>query len=125
MSEREIHEVIQRAYIEGIHNEQDAEKVWSGFHPEFRIFMRRQGGEVVRAGADAMLQGVIRQRETNPASGAVPVVGTVKVLDIDGTTAVVRVDLSRDGVVGCTDYLSLHRFDDGWKIVSKVYQPHM
>jgi len=125
LPESEIHDVIQKAYIEGIHNEQDPEKVWGGFHPEFRIFMRRQGDEVARAGAEAMLQGVIRQREANPASGAVPVVGTVKVLDIDGTTAVVRVDLSRDGVVGCTDYLSLHRFDDGWKIVSKVYQPHM
>jgi len=47
----------------------------------------------------------------------------VKVLDIDGTTAVAEADLSRNGVVGCKDYLSLHRFDDGWKIVSKVYQP--
>jgi putative lumazine-binding protein len=30
----------------------------------------------------------------------------------------------RDGTHTFTDYLSLYRFPDGWKIVSKTFQPH-
>ena len=122
MEEANIRKVIQTAYIEGIHNEQNPEKVESGFHPEFQIFLRR-GTDIARAGYEAMLNGVIAQRERDPSSGAVPVEGHVVILEINGDAAIARVDLSKDGVIGCVDYLSLYRFEDGWKIVSKVYQP--
>ena len=124
MSEQAIREVIQTAYIEGIHNEQDQDKVHAGFHSEFRMFMRRDG-DIAHVDRDTILNGVIRQRKNNPASGQPPIECDISVLDIDEKAAVARINLKRDGVVGCVDYLSLYKFDDGWKIVSKIYQPHM
>lgn len=38
--------------------------------------------------------------------------------------AVARVELWRDGKHTFTDYLSLYRFDDGWKILGKIFQRH-
>jgi ketosteroid isomerase-like protein len=38
--------------------------------------------------------------------------------------AVARVEVHRDGKHIFTDYLSLYRFADGWKIVGKIFQSH-
>ena len=42
-------------------------------------------------------------------------------IDISGNAAVAKVELYRGGKQIFTDYLSLYKFDDGWKIVSKIY----
>jgi hypothetical protein len=39
-------------------------------------------------------------------------------------TAVVRVDLSRDGKHVFTDFLSLYKTAKGWQIVAKVFRRH-
>jgi hypothetical protein len=45
-------------------------------------------------------------------------------VDVTGNAATVRLELYRDGKHTFTDYLSLYRFPDGWKIVSKTFQTH-
>ena len=45
-------------------------------------------------------------------------------MDVTGNAATVRLELYRDGKHAFTDYLSLYRFPDGWKIVSKTFQAH-
>jgi hypothetical protein len=45
-------------------------------------------------------------------------------VDIEGSAAVVRVEIWRDGAHTFTDYLSLYRFPDGWRIVGKIYYTH-
>ena len=45
-------------------------------------------------------------------------------IDITGSAAVARVELYRDFKHIFTDYLSLYRFDDGWKIVGKIFYQH-
>ena len=41
-----------------------------------------------------------------------------------GDTAVVKVELSRDGKHVFTDFLSLYRTAKGWQIVAKVFRRH-
>ena len=45
-------------------------------------------------------------------------------LDVTGGAAAAKVEMSRDGKLVYTDYLSLLRFSDGWKIAAKVYHSH-
>ena len=45
-------------------------------------------------------------------------------VDVTGNAATVRLELYRDGKHTFTDYLSLYRFQDGWRIVSKIFQSH-
>ncbi|MEM7355177.1 MAG: nuclear transport factor 2 family protein [Acidobacteriota bacterium] len=35
-----------------------------------------------------------------------------------------KIELSKDGKLVYTDYLSLLKFDSGWRIVAKVYHSH-
>jgi hypothetical protein len=43
-------------------------------------------------------------------------------VDITNNEAVARVEVHRDGKHIFTDYLSLYKFADGWKIVGKIFQ---
>jgi len=45
-------------------------------------------------------------------------------VDITGAAATVKIDLWRDEVHTFTDYLSLYKFADGWKIVGKTFYRH-
>ena len=43
-------------------------------------------------------------------------------VDVTNDEAVARVEIHRDGKHIFTDYLSLDRVADGWKIVGKIFQ---
>ena len=45
-------------------------------------------------------------------------------VDVTGNAASVKIELSKDGKKVYTDYLSLLKFDSGWRVVAKVYHRH-
>ena len=45
-------------------------------------------------------------------------------VDVTGSAAVVRLDLNRDGKHAFTDYLSLYKLPEGWRIVAKTFQAY-
>ena len=42
-------------------------------------------------------------------------------VDVAGDAAVARVEIHRDGSHTFTDYLSLYRFPEGWRIIGKIF----
>ena len=46
------------------------------------------------------------------------------IVDVTGGSASAKIELFKDGKQVYTDYLSLLKFDSGWKIVAKVYHKH-
>ncbi|MBU0595135.1 nuclear transport factor 2 family protein [Candidatus Bipolaricaulota bacterium] len=121
--QEDIRWVIERAYIEGIHQDQDEAKVEAGFHPEFRMLVRRDE-EIVKVDPGAFLQKVKERREADPGFFEEALTYDIPLVDVEGTAAVARIELYRGGVHLFTDYQLLYRFDDGWKIVSKVFHSH-
>ncbi len=45
-------------------------------------------------------------------------------MDVTGNAAVAKIELFKDSKHVYTDYLSLLKFSDGWKITDKVYFRH-
>ena len=45
-------------------------------------------------------------------------------IDITGTAAIVKIELFKGGKQIYTDYLSLYKFEEGWRIVNKIYFKH-
>ena len=45
-------------------------------------------------------------------------------IDVTESAAVAKIELSKDSKHIFTDYLSLLKFDEGWKITDKVYHRH-
>ena len=57
-------------------------------------------------------------------SSTVRTEGKILAVDITGTTALVKLELHREGKLIFTDYLALYKFSEGWRIVSKTFYKH-
>ena len=66
---------------------------------------------------------VIERRENGilPKSDKGIVTVEFKSIDITGTAAVAKIEFFVDNVLTYVDYISLYKFEDGWKIVNKIY----
>jgi len=121
--EEAIKQVVQSAYVDGIQNAGDIEDVEKGFHPGFEMLIRQDN--LLNKLTIYNWMPAIKRRKADPEAASRPVV-TCKFLDVDvtGDAAVVKLELYREGNLLFTDYLSLYRFDEGWRIVSKLFHRH-
>ncbi|MCP4901159.1 MAG: nuclear transport factor 2 family protein [bacterium] len=120
----DIESIIKASYFNGAFNDLDTEAMRQGFHPEFAIFSA-DGEKLGRYPIDTWIKG-IEKRKQDPKFDASKAQMKCKIvsLDVTGGAAAAKIEISKDGVPVYTDYLSLLRFADGWKIAAKVYQAH-
>jgi len=119
--EEAIKALVQTAYVDGLQNLGDLEKTRTGFHPDF-VLLGVQDGKLTRL----PIADWIASAEKRKAQGQKPPLTVCKFLQVDvtGNAAVVKLELHREGKHIFTDYLSLYKFPDGWKIVGKIYYRH-
>lgn len=120
-----IRNVIMSAYVEGIHNHGDAAEIEKGFHPCFVL---------PGIGADSStvtLLPIFTWKEMVKASkekamGVKPPRTDCRFISIDvtGTAAVAKIELWRGERLIFTDYLTLYKFREGWRLVGKIYHRH-
>lgn len=118
-----VKKVIQSAYVDGLQNEGDITKIKAGFHPDFYLLGMDEGDKMwrysIKDWSDKQLQ--------KKAKGELPLTGdkliSVKFKDVDitGNAANVKLDYYVGDAHIYTDYLSLYKFESGWKIVSKIF----
>ena len=114
--------VVQSAYVEGVHAKGDVALMRAGFHPDFRMLVLKDGamsGVTLDEWVSRIGKGAQDRTTPRPAIKA-----DFASVDVTGDAAVVRLELYRAGKHAFTDYLSLYRFPDGWKIVSKIFRAH-
>lgn len=113
-------EVVEKAYVDGVHRNADPAAMRAGFHPGFVMFVNGEDG-VRQVTLDQWIERIAGaaadpEREPPRIEAELAVVGETE------DAAVVRVELKRDGRHAFTDFLSLYRTADGWRIVGKIYQ---
>jgi hypothetical protein len=113
--------LVQSAYVDGLQNLGDLEKTRAGFHPDF-VLLGLRDGKLTRL----PIAEWIASAEKRKADGAKPPLTVCKflVVDVTGSAASVKLELSQNDTRIFTDYLSLYKFPDGWKIVGKIYYRH-
>lgn len=119
-----VEKVIKESYFNGAFNDLDTESMRKGFHPDFAIFSAK-GAELARYPIDAWIKG-IEQGKQKPDfdKSKAKMDCRIAALDITGGAAAAKIEISKDGKMVFTDYLSLLKFEDGWKIAAKVYHRH-
>ena len=119
--EAAIKALVQTAYVDGLQNLGDLEKTKAGFHPDFVLLGLREGALTRLPIAEWIASAGKRK-----ADGAKPPLTTCKFLSVDvtGSAASVKLELHQNDTRIFTDYLSLYKFPDGWKIVGKIYYRH-
>ena len=116
-----IKALIQSAYVDGLQNLVDLKKTKAGFHPDF-VLLGLRDGKLTRL----PIAEWIASAEKRKADGVKPPLTVCKFVTIDmtGSAASVKLELHQNDKRIFTDYLSLYKFPDGWKIVGKIYYRH-
>jgi len=119
-----IKRVIQTAYVEGIQNEGNIEKIDPGIHPEFRLVGIGEGDEMWILPISEWKESVKKKVK----EGKLPRTGQDKVsvdfidIDITGRAAMVKLNFYLGKQLRFIDYIGLYKFESGWMMVSKTYE---
>lgn len=118
-----IRTIIQTSYVEGLQNEGDANKIDQGFHPDFKLLGIDKAGRMwVYSITDWKAKQVNKRYAGElPLSNEKQVSVKFKSIDISGTAAVVKLEYYIGLSLTYIDYISLYKFDDGWKMVNKTF----
>lgn len=111
-----IRRVITSAYVEGLHMNGSRDAIRAGFHPDFVMKVLTEEGIT-----DVTIEEWIARL---PAEGTAPshtVDHEIPDVSVSGVAATARVEILFDGRLVFTDYMSLYKFGDDWRIVAKIF----
>ena len=118
-----IKTVIQTAYVDGLQNEGDLDKIDSGIHSGFNLLGIGENNDMWTLPIDDWK----KKTEKRKADGNFPRTGDEKVsikflnIDVTGTAAVAKIEFYVGKEKKYVDYISLYKFDEGWKMVNKIF----
>lgn len=118
-----IRQVIQEAYVDGIQNRGDIEIIRKGFDPGFELLGVKEN-KLTKLSIGEWIANIEKTKQNNPNPPVHLTSVKFLMIDITGISAVAKIELYRQGKRIFTDYLSLYKFDEGWKVVNKIYHRH-
>ena len=116
---------ILDTYINGAFNKRDVVSMRKGFHDDFAIFSA-DGEALAKFTIDEWTAGLEKSIREGYDAGDPKNSWAHKFVSVDvtGGSAAAKIELYNEGVHIYTDYLSLLKFDSGWRISAKVYHQH-
>jgi len=120
-----IKQVIQTAYVDGLCNNADEEAINKGFHPGFELLSTGKGNGMWKLPIYNWIEIAKGGEEKGNKYSFQNELTTVKFLfiDIAGNVAIAKIEFYEGEELNYIDYLSLMKFKDAWKIVSKIAHP--
>ncbi len=120
-----IKNVIQEAYIDGLCNNADEDAIRKGFHLDFNLMGARKDNTIWKLPINRWIEIAKTGKEKGYKYSFQNDYTTVKFLSIDiaSKVAVAKIEFYEGDEMNYIDYLSLMKFEDGWKIVSKIFHP--
>lgn len=118
-----IKKLILTAYVDGLQNKGDLDATREGFFEGFELLIYKDF-TVDKFPIYNWIKYAEMKQEKDPEPLPEEELTSCEFesIDITGTAAVAKINLSKGGKKIYTDYLSLYKFSDGkWKIVSKIY----
>ncbi len=121
----EVKNLVLTSYVHGAFNELDAEAMKKGFHEDFAIYSPK-GEAISKYPIKVWADGVAKRKANGYDFSDAKNKWNHKFANVDvtGDAAQVKIELHNQGKHVYTDYLSLLKFESGWRIVAKVYHKH-
>lgn len=118
-----IKKVIQTAYVEGLQNEGDLQKIDSGIHPQFKLLGIKDDGTIWTLPIDEWKQKIAEKKKQGTLPRSKDNLISIKFLSVDvtGTAAVAKFEFYVGSTLKYVDYISLYKFGNNWKLVSKIF----
>ncbi|WP_422081009.1 nuclear transport factor 2 family protein [Ulvibacterium sp.] len=114
----QIVKVITECYIEPLYLEDDLAKIKEGFHEKFAMYVLYKGEFYVTSRAK-WIENIKTTRARN-----LPLKNydwQFEVIDFEGQTAMVKLRIDEEKKLKYVDYLTLYKFKDGWKVITKQF----
>jgi hypothetical protein len=118
-----IKKVIQEAYVDGIKNLGNIEKIEKGFHPDFNM-LSVQDNKLRKFPISRWIEGVEKAKKENPDGPKVKASVNFLIVDVIGNVGIAKFETYSGSKLAFTDIMILLKFEEGWRIVSKVYHRH-
>ena len=118
-----IKKVIEDAYVKGIHINRDIEAVKKGFHPDFTMLMPKDDG-IKKVSIQTWIGWIEEGIKKEPNRAKPNVTHKFQFVSATGNAGVAKILIYKDGIHIYSDYMSLYKFSNGWKIVNKIYHTH-
>lgn len=118
-----VKEVVNSAYVSGIHNGGPIADIRKGFHPTFQM-LRFTENDVKPMGIEEWITAIEKNRTQATAAPTLRTEGKYISVTVSGTAANVVLELYRADKKIFTDNLLLYKFNEGWRIVSKTFYTH-
>ena len=118
-----IKQVVNTAYVGGIHNGGPIDDIRKGFHPAFIMF-RQSENDVKQTTIDEWIKSLEAARAKDPNPNPVKASAQFASVNVVGSSANVTLDLYRGEKKIFTDHLLLYKFSEGWRIVGKSFYRH-
>lgn len=120
-----IKKVIQDAYVDGLCNNADEEAIRKGFHNDFKLIGLGRNNSIWELPIDNWIEIAKKGKEKGYNYSFQEEHTSVKFLSVDiaGNLAMVKLEFYEGLNLNYIDYLTLMKFEDGWKIVSKTFHP--
>ena len=112
--------VIEKAYIEGIHTTQDEKVIRSGFHKDFEMLVYKDNG-ISEVTLEMWYKRIEQLKKDNPVLWNKETRYESMQINVSGYAASVQFDVYKGNAFFSTDFMLLYKFEDGWKIVSKIF----
>jgi len=114
-----IKNVLIESYLEGIYVNRDSMLVKKGFHPDFLMHVYHNG-RLIKADLGTWLARLKLDGKKNKKS----IQHKFVIIDLTGNSSFVKMEIYEDSKHIYTDYFGLYKFEDGWKIVNKIFYGH-
>jgi len=117
-----IKKVIETAYVEGLQNEGDIEKIDSGIHPDFDLLGIGNNNTMWKYSIKDWKAKTVKKVEDGELPRKGDQVSVVfKMVDVTGNAAMAKIDFYVGDKLTYVDYISLYKFEEGWKMVNKIF----
>lgn len=124
MEETKIKNLIEKCYLNGALNEMNTDAMYKGYHPDFAIFYAERKA-LKKLPLNVWVKMVDDYRRSSDDNGLRKFEYEFVQIDVNETAAFVKLKLVRNGTLVFTDLLTLLKFENEWKIVTKIYHPHI
>ena len=117
-----IKKVITKSYVNGLLNKGKVEDIKAGFHEGFDL-LGTNNNSLTKWPIYSWIEYHEKKLadDPNPPSEEEKITAKFPIIDVTKTAAIVKIELFKNGKQIFTDYLSLYKFDEGWRIVAKIY----
>lgn len=123
-TKQEVKNLIEESYIKGALNEMNTPAMRIGYHKDFAIFFE-ENGELKKLPLEIWIQLIEGYKKSGENDGLRNFKVEFLSIEVTETAAFVKLNLTRKGELIFTDYITLLKFGNTWKIVTKIYHAHI